>query len=54
MKENQIKVEKQVTDLAETVSFVSEKCRESEADRKLKEEIIKNLRGQVSVLHDDF
>ena len=54
LKENQIKGEKQLTDLAETVNFLSEKFHEFEADRKLKEEIIKSLRGQVSVLHDDF
>ena len=54
MKENQIKGEKQLTDLAETVNFLSEKFHEFEADRKLKEEIIKSLRGQVSVLHDDL
>ena len=54
LKENQIKGEKQVTDLAETVNFISEKFHEFEADRKLKGEIIKSLRGQVFVLHDDF
>ena len=54
MKENQIKVEKQLINLAETVNFVSEKFHELEADWKLKEEIIKRLRGQVSVLHDDL
>ena len=54
LKENQIKGEKQLTDLAETVNFLSEKFHEFEADRKLKEEIIKSLRGQVSVLHDDL
>ena len=54
LKENQIKVEKQLTNLGETVNFVSEKFHEFEADRKLKEEIIKRLRGQVSVLHDDL
>ena len=54
LKENQIKGEKQLTNLAETVNFLSEKFHEFEVDRKLKEEIIKSLRGQVSVLHDDF
>ena len=54
LKENQIKREKQLTDLAETVNFLSEKFHEFEANRKLKEEIIKRSRGQVSVLHDDF
>ena len=54
LKENQIKDEKQLTELAETVNFLSEKFHEFEADRKLKEEIIKNLCGQVSVLHDDL
>ena len=54
LKENQVKGEKQLTDLAETVNFLSEKFHEFEADRKLKEELIQSLRGQVSVLHNDF
>ena len=54
LKENQIKVEKQLTGLAETVNFLSEKFHEFETDRKLKEEIIKSLSGQVSAAHDDF
>ena len=54
MKENQIKGEKLLTVLTETVNFLSEKFYEFEADRKLKEEIIKRLRGQVSVLPDDL
>ena len=54
LKENQIKVEKQFTDLAEKVNILSEKFDEFEADRKLKEEIIKCFRGQVSVPHDDL
>ena len=53
-KENQIKGEKQLIDLAETVNFLSEKFHEIEADRKLKEEIIKSLRGQVPVLLNDL
>ena len=36
-KENQIKGKKQLIDLAETVNFLSGKCHEFEADRKLKE-----------------
>ena len=36
-KENQIKGEKQLTDLTETVNFLSENFYEFEADRKLKE-----------------
>ena len=54
LKENQIQDEKLLTDLAETVHFLSEKINEFEADRKLKEKITKSLGGQVSVLHDDF
>ena len=54
MKENQIKAEKQLTDLTERFSFLSETFHEFAADRKLKEEITKTLRGQVLVLHDDF
>ena len=54
LKENQIKGEKQLTDLAETVNSLSEKFHEFEADRKLIKEIIKSLHGQVSVLHDDL
>ena len=53
-REAQIKVEKQITDLAEIVNFLLEKIREFEADRKLKEEITTSSRGQVSVLYDDF
>ena len=53
-KVDQIKGEKQLTDFAETVNFLSEKIHEFEANTKLKEEIIKSLRGQVSVLHDDL
>ena len=45
--------EKQLTDLAETVNFLSEKFHEFEADRKLEEEIIKSLCGQVTI-HDDL
>ena len=41
-KENLIKGEKQLADLVETVNFLSEKFHESEANRKLKEEIIKS------------
>ena len=51
MKENQIKGEKLLTVLTETVNFLSEKFYEF---GKLKEEIIKRLRGQVSVLPDDL
>ena len=54
LKENQIKGEQQLTDLAETVNFLSEKIHKFEVDRKLKEEIIKSLRGQASVVHDDY
>ena len=54
LKENQIKVEKQLTDLTESVNFLSEKFHEFEPDRKLKEETIKSLLSQVSVLYDDF
>ena len=54
LKENQIKGEKQLTDLTETVNFLSERFHEFDVDRKLSEEVIESLRGQVSVLHDDF
>ena len=54
MKENQIKGEKQLTDLAETFNFLSEKFYTFESYRKLKEKIIKSLHGQVLVLHDDL
>ena len=54
LKENQIKGEKQLTDLAETVNSLSEKFHKFETNRKFKKEIIKSLRGQVSVLHDDL
>ena len=52
LKENQLKGEHQLTGLAETVNFLSEKFHEFEAHRKLKEKIIKTLHGQVSVLRD--
>ena len=54
LNKNQIKSEKQLTDLTETVNFLSEMFHEFEANRKLKEKIIKSLRGQVSALHDDL
>ena len=54
MKENQIKGLKQLTDLAETVNLLSEKFHEVEAERKLKEEIIKSLCTQISFLHDEL
>ena len=54
LNKNQIKGEKQLTDLTETVNFLSEMFHEFEANRKLKEEIIKSLRGQVSALYDDL
>ena len=54
LNENQIKGEKQLTDLAKTVNSLSEEFQEFETDRKLKKEIIKSLRGQVSVLLDDL
>ena len=41
----QIKGEKQLTDLAETINIFTGKFHEFEADRKLKEEIIRILRG---------
>ena len=50
LKKNQIKGEKKLTDLIETANFPSEKVHEFEANRKLKEEIIKGLRDQISVL----
>ena len=54
LKENQIKGEQELADLAETVNFLSEKIHKFEVDRKLKEEITKSLRGQASVVHDDY
>ena len=54
LKENQIKGEKQLTDLTERVNFLSEKFHEFEGDKMLKEEIINSLSGQVSVFHDDL
>ena len=54
LNKNQIKGENQLTDLTETVNFLSEMFHEFEANRKLKEEIIKSLLGQVSALYDDL
>ena len=52
LEREQIKGEKQLTDLTERVNFLSEKFHEFEGDKKLKEEIINSLRGQVSVFHE--
>ena len=55
LKESQIKGEMQLTDLVETVNFLSEKFHQFEADRKLKKkELDKSSHSQVSVLDDDF
>ena len=54
LKEKHIKSEKQLTDLAETVTFLSEMFHQFEGGRKPKEEIIESSSDQVSVLHDDF
>ena len=49
LKEKKIKGQKQITDLAKTVDFLSENLYKYKPDRKLKE-VTKSLRSQVSVL----
>ena len=48
----QIKGEKQLSDLAESVSFISSKFDEYEKDRKEKEETINKLKEEVSTLSE--
>ena len=47
-----IKGEKQLIDLAESVQFITSKFDELEKDRKEKEKIINNLKGEVSYLSE--
>ena len=47
-----IKGEKQLVDLAESVKFMTSKFDELEKDRKEKEKIINNLKGEVSYLSE--
>ena len=47
-----IKGEKQLVDLAESVKFMTSKFDELEKDRKQKEKIINNLKGEVSYLSE--
>ena len=47
-----IKCEKQLVDLAESVKFITSKFDELEKDRKEKEKIINNLKGEVSYLSE--
>lgn len=54
LKENQIKGKKPLTDLAETVNFLSERLHEFEINRNLKEETINSLHREVSVFHNGF
>ena len=54
LKKKHIKSEKQITDLAETVTFLSEMFHQFESGGKPKEEIIESSSDQVSVLHGDF
>ena len=53
-KKKQIKGENQLTDLAKTVVFLWEKLHKYKADRKLKDDVIKILCGQVLVLQGDL
>lgn len=54
LKENQIKGEKPLTDLAETVNFLSERLHELEINTNLKEETINSLHREISVFHNGF
>ena len=47
-----IKDKKQLIDLAESVKFITSKFDELEKDRKEKEKIINNLKGEVSYLSE--
>ena len=47
-----IKGEKQLVDLAESVKFMTSKHDELEKDRKKKEKIINNSKGEVSYLSE--
>ena len=47
-----IKGEKQLVDLAESVKFMTSKFDELENDRKEKEKMIDNLKGEVSYLSE--
>ena len=47
-----VKVEKQLVDLAGSVKFITSKFDEVEKDRKEKEKIINNLKGEVSYLSE--
>ena len=47
-----IKGEKQLVDLAESVKFMTSKFDKLETDRKEKEKIINNLKGEVSYLSE--
>ena len=49
-----IKGEKQLVDLAESVKFMTSKFDELEKDRKEKEKIINNLKGEVSYLSENL
>ena len=47
-----IKGEKQLVDLAESVKFMTSKLDDMEKDRKEKEKMINNLKGEVSYLSE--
>ena len=52
MENMHIKGEKQLIDLAQSVQFITSKFDELEKDRKEKEKIINNLKGEVSYLSE--
>ena len=49
---NQIKGEKQLADLSESIKFMSDKFGEFEKKRQEQRKVIKELRGEVSALHE--
>ena len=53
-KDMHIKGEKQLVDLEESVKFITSKFDELEKDRKEKEKIINNLKGEVSYLSENL
>ena len=50
----QIKGEKQLVDLADSVKFMASKFDGLEKDQKEKEKIINNLKGEVSYLSEEL
>ena len=50
--DNQIKGEKQLADLTESIKFMSDKFDQFEKERKEQKKVIEDLRGEVSSLNE--